>query len=135
MTITNETIDPINETEQKLKTVLLVDDDATLLRGLERHLAEEYRVLTAFSPVEACVVAGREHVDLILSDNLMSGELGTEFLKKVSEQYPQIKLMMLSGYMPDAVAKRVVNECGVTQVLIKPCAATEVALAIRNALG
>ena len=135
MDIANETVDSISEEQCELKTVLLVDDDAKLLRGLERHLADDYRILTAISPSEASVIAGREHVDLILSDNLMAGELGTEFLKKMGEKYPNIKLLMLSGYLPNEVAYRIVNDYGVTEVLTKPCEMTEVTTAIQNALG
>lgn len=114
---------------------MLVDDDAKLLRALKRHLDEDYRVLTAISPGEASVFLGREEVDLILSDNLMSGELGTEFLEGIGEKYPNIKLLMLSGYLPETVAERVVKNSGVYKVLTKPCATTEVASAIRDALN
>ena len=135
MKIANNSADPISEKLWRMKTVLLVDDDAKLLRGLERHLSDDYQILTAISPSEASVMVSREHVDLILSDNLMAGELGTEFLKKISEQYPKIKLLMLSGYLPDAVAHRIVNDYGVTQVLTKPCEMAEVTTAIQYALG
>ena len=130
-TTSNEGTD---ESQLKLATVLLVDDDAKLLRALERHLESDYRVLTAISPGEAYVFLSREEVDLVLSDNLMSGELGTDFLKNIGEKHPDIKLLMLSGYLPAAVAKRVVDEYGVHQVLTKPCAITDVELAIQSAL-
>jgi len=121
--------------QPSLATVLLVDDDANLLRGLTRNLDGEFRLLTAVSPVEAEAIIAQESVDLILSDNLMAGSLGTEFLAKVRSKYPRIKLLMLSGYMPPAAAQRVIRESGVLQVLTKPCGASEVADAIRNALA
>ena len=91
--------------------------------------------MTAISPGEAKVFLDREEVDLILSDNLMSGELGTDFLEGIGEKYPDIKLLMLSGYLPATVAERVVNSCGVDKVLTKPCAITDVELAIQDALN
>jgi len=121
--------------QPKLATILLVDDDAKLLRALKRHLDENYRVFTAISSGEATVFLAREKIDLILSDNLMSGELGTEFLQNIGQRYPNIKRLMLSGYLPKTVAERIVNDCGVHQVLTKPCAITEVELAIRAALN
>ena len=124
-----------DEPQAKRETILLVDDDSKLLRALKRHLAEDYRVLTAISPGEAFVFLGREEVNLILSDNLMSGALGTDFLESVSKKYPHIKLLMLSGYLPETVAERVVNYGGVDKVLTKPCAITEVELVIREALN
>ena len=124
-----------DKTQQKLNTILLVDDDAKLLRALKRHLDDDYRVLTAISPGEAAVFLDREEIDLILCDNLMSGQLGTEFLESAGKKHPNIKLLMLSGYLPKAVAERVVNSCGVHKVLNKPCAIDEVELAIREALS
>lgn len=118
----------------QLATILLVDDDAKLLRGLERRLGSEFQVMTAVSPAEANAVIARNKIDLVLSDNLMAGTLGADFLKHLSKEHPGIKLLMLSGYMPDALAKRVMSECGVYQVLTKPCDSADVAAAIRNAL-
>lgn len=128
-------MDVSNAPTQKMKTVLLVDDDSKVLRALERHLEEEFSVYTAISAAEASIIVARQEVDLVLSDNLMSGELGTEFLEKVNAQYPHIKLLMLSGYIPEAAAKRLVSDHGVYRVLTKPCNATDVADAIRNALS
>ena len=120
--------------QPELKTVLLVDDDPNILRGLTRHLEGDYRVLNAISPAEAYAIVGVEKVDVILSDNLMSGVLGTEFLKDIAVKYPQIKLLMLSGYMPEIVGRRIIDNHGICQVLTKPCKTSEVAAAIRDAL-
>ena len=117
------------------KTVLLVDDDAKLLRGLVRSFAgEDYETLTAVSAAEADVLLARNNVDLVVSDNLMAGVLGTDFLTNVRQRYPRIKLLMLSGYMPPAAVRRVTDDVGVERVLLKPCHASEVAAAIRELL-
>ena len=118
----------------KLANLLLVDDDAALTRGLMRYLGEDFNVLTAIGPAEANVILSKLDIDLIVSDNLMTGVLGTEFLEQVHESHPEIKLLMLSGYMPEAASKRMVAQCGVDQVLTKPCPAECVVAAIRDAL-
>lgn len=128
------TTPPVQLSNPSLPTVLLVDDDAKLLRGLERHLGSEFQVMTAVSPAEANAVLARNKIDVVLSDNLMAGTLGADFLKGVSSEHPEIKLLMLSGYMPQALAARVVSEYGVHKVLSKPCASADVAEAIREAL-
>ncbi len=119
----------------KLANLLLVDDDAALTRGLKRYLSEDFNVLTAIGPAEANVIVSKVDIDLIVSDNLMTGVLGTEFLESIHETYPHIKLLMLSGYMPQAAAERVVAESGVDQVLTKPCPSEVVVSAIRKSLG
>ena len=118
------------------KTVLLVDDDTKLLRALERTLSDErYEVLTAVSPAEARVFLTKKRVDLILSDNLMTGTLGTDFLATVHKEYPHIKLLILSGYLPLTAARRAVDKFGVFCVLTKPCQTQDITDAIRCALS
>ena len=132
----DETIVNDSATDKRRRTVLLVDDDAKLLRGLERSFSEEdYDLLTAVSAAEANVLLSKHHVDLVLSDNLMPGVLGTDFLANVRKQYPDIKLMILSGYIPEAAANRALDEIGVLRVLNKPARASVVASAIRLALS
>ncbi|MEQ9409501.1 MAG: response regulator [Fuerstiella sp.] len=117
------------------KTVLLVDDDANLLRSLTRCLkADGYEILTAISAAEANVQLNRNQVDLIVSDNFMPGIFGTEFLADVHQQYPKIKLFILSGYIPERVAHRAMEDSGVLCVFNKPCPSNDVAAAIRDAL-
>lgn len=117
------------------KTILLVDDDERLLRGLNRVLTDQnFKVLTAISPSEAHAVMARHSVDLVVSDNLMAGTLGTDFLAAVHETHPTIPLIMLSGYLPETVAARIMRDSGVAMVLRKPCEAADVARAIQETL-
>ena len=114
--------------DEQLKVVLFVDDDAKLLKGLQRVFQQHggFHVLTAISPSEAKAMLLHYEVDLIVSDNLMTGEMGTRFLADVHREYPTIKLVMLSGFMPPEAADRVRAEAGVSHVLNKPCDAKEI---------
>ncbi|MDV6030906.1 MAG: response regulator [Phycisphaera sp. RhM] len=117
------------------KTVLVVDDDTKLLRALQRSLADEdYQLFVAVSAAEAKAFLNTTPVDLVISDNLMHGELGTEFLAAVSRKYPDIELMMLSGYLPTDAAKKALDDIGIARILSKPCQSSELGLAIREAL-
>ncbi len=144
MTEKPETIDqdnsvaktPAAPAKKRRRSVLLVDDDSNLLRGLRRMLVDEdCELLTASSPAEARAILAVHHIDLVVSDNLMPGELGTEFVTDVRSQFPTMQLMILSGYMPKAAAHRMVEEVGVFRVLNKPCKSNEIAAAIREALA
>ena len=56
------------------KTLLLVDDEASLLRALERLLrADGYRLLTAGSGAQALALLAANDVQVILSDQRMPG--------------------------------------------------------------
>ena len=116
--------------------VMLVDDDSKLLRSLKRALADQnYEVVTAISAAEAMAMIPLQKIDLLLSDNLMAGKLGTEFLEEVRRRFPHIVLMMLSGYMPKSTADRMTDEIGVARILSKPCRAAEIVRAIGEELG
>lgn len=112
-------------------TILLVDDDVKLLRGLQRSLPEEeYDVFMAISAAEARAILSKRSVDLILCDNLMTGTMGTEFLTEIRKSCPHTVLMMLSGYLPAQAAERMVHEVGVARILLKPCSAADIVTAI-----
>ena len=118
------------------KTILLVDDDAKLLRGLQRSFADEdFEILTALCPAEARVILEQHPVDLVISDNVMTGTLGTDFLVELRQKYPDLALMMLSGFVPRAATKSLLTEIGVFRILNKPCDSSVVAEAISDAFA
>ena len=89
------------------KAILMVDDDESIVFLLQitlsEHYKEKYAYETALNANEAMDIidelaqSGVE-VILILSDWLMPGIKGDEFLIKVHEKYPGIKAIMISGY-------------------------------------
>ncbi|MGD9856503.1 MAG: response regulator [Planctomycetaceae bacterium] len=116
-------------------TVLFVDDDAALLRGLGRNLSEEdFDVITAVSAAEASVVLRRSAVDVVVCDQRMPGVTGIDFLAGVRRQYPHIVTLILSGHVSGLpIAMRAAEEIGIHEVLSKPCSAAELTQAIRRA--
>jgi len=81
------------------KTVLVVDDEPTL-----RSLAEEilshsgYRVYTAKDGIVAQEVLATKKVDYLLSDIIMPHMDGFELAQKVANDYPDIKIQLVSGF-------------------------------------
>ena len=81
-----------------LQTVLVVDDDVTVLASLHRLFRRDgYRVLTAASPSEGFELLALHAVQVILCDQRMPAMSGTEFLSKVKEMYPDTVRIILSG--------------------------------------
>ncbi|MDD4952188.1 MAG: sigma-54 dependent transcriptional regulator [Desulfovibrionaceae bacterium] len=88
------------------RTILVVDDDAAILEVLEARLASAgYRTLVSSSAETALKTLGREEVDLIISDVKMPGIGGAGLLREVSNDWPDIPLILLTAYgtIPDAV--------------------------------
>jgi DNA-binding NtrC family response regulator len=117
-------------------TVLLVDDDAALLRGLTRALAgEDFQVVIAVSAAEATAVLRRTSVEVVVCDQRMPGITGIDFLAQLRQDYPSIRTLMLSGHVAALpVAIDAAQQIGVCGILSKPCSAAELSQAIRTAI-
>lgn len=78
--------------------ILCVDDEKNPLT-LRKMVLERagYEVLTASSAAEAIDLLSRNHVDLVVSDYLMPGVVGTELAKQVKKSHPLIPFILLSG--------------------------------------
>jgi len=85
--------------DDKVQTLLIVDDDVNVLTALHRLFRRDnYRVLTASSPAEGFELLALYRVQVILCDQRMPMMNGTEFLSKVKEMYPETIRIILSGY-------------------------------------
>jgi two-component system cell cycle sensor histidine kinase/response regulator CckA len=85
------------------ETILLVEDNATLRESLSDVLAGlGYTVLRAENGVEALEVLRRRHtaVDLLLTDLVMPGMGGLDLYLAASQQYPAMRLLVMTGYPP-----------------------------------
>jgi diguanylate cyclase (GGDEF)-like protein len=85
--------------QEKLFSVLVVDDEESSLAVMDKILSPEYTVFTAKSGEEALRLAEEEIPDLILLDILMPGMDGVETLSrlKMSEATMEIPVIFISG--------------------------------------
>src|SRR5690349_7593475 len=112
------------------KPVLLtVDDDAEVLRAIERDLrrkyASDYRVLRAESGAAALEIVRElklrnNAVALFLVDQRMPGLSGVEFLQEALELFPDAKRVLLTAYADTDAAIAAINNAGVDHYLLKP---------------
>lgn len=116
-------------------TVLLVDDDENVLLGLVRVLRRQpYRILTARSAEEAQWIFKVHPIDVIVTDEQMPHQRGTELLAWVAQYFPEAVRIVLTGHPSVEAAISAINQAGVFQFFTKPCNEVELALAIRRAL-
>jgi EAL domain-containing protein (putative c-di-GMP-specific phosphodiesterase class I)/ActR/RegA family two-component response regulator len=115
--------------------ILLVDDEANILRALTRTLRRDgYRILTADSAHHAFELLATQEVMLVISDQRMPGMNGTEFLKRVKALYPQALQIILSGYTDLKTVTAAVNEGGIYKFLTKPWDDDELRLIVQQAV-
>jgi len=83
-----------------MNSILFVDDDKPILRSLRRilhPLENQFKFSFADSSIGAMLTLDIVPVDIIVADMCMPGMNGLELLKYVSEKYPQIKRIMMTG--------------------------------------
>jgi two-component system response regulator GlrR len=100
--------------------VLLVDDDADLLRLLSMRLAAAgHRVTTADSAEQALSLLSQERPQLVISDVQLPGADGLALFDRIRERHPALPVILLTahGSIPDAVEA---TARGVFTYLTKP---------------
>lgn len=81
------------------RSILVVDDEEALRTVLSNELTGEgYNVETVTDGDEAITIVQEKPFDLILLDIKMPKVDGFEVLKFVKKNYPQIKVIMLTGF-------------------------------------
>jgi nitrogen-specific signal transduction histidine kinase/CheY-like chemotaxis protein len=119
------------------ETVLLVEDEAAILRLTERMLRRQgYIVLAASTPREAIRLAGDRlgQIDLLLTDVVMPEMNGRDLAKTLLSSYPGLKCVYTSGYTADVIARDGVLDAGAL-FLQKPFSMKDLAAKVREALG
>lgn len=115
--------------------IMLVDDEANVLKALVRCLADEgYQVVTAGSGTEALNILGQCRADIIVSDQRMPGMDGIEFLKKSSKLCPDAVRIMLSGHADMYADLEAVNKAGLYKLMSKPWDENELKHSLKNAM-
>jgi thioredoxin reductase (NADPH) len=109
--------------------ILVIDDDAEVLRALERDLRRKYgsvyRIVRSGSAQAALDALGQlklrnEPVALLLSDQRMPHVSGIEFLEQAMIIYPDAKRALLTAYADTDAAIRAINSVKIDYYLMKP---------------
>jgi EAL domain-containing protein (putative c-di-GMP-specific phosphodiesterase class I)/CheY-like chemotaxis protein len=105
----------------KERTLLLVDDEDSIVLALKRLLRREgYRILSASSGAEGLELLAKNDVDVVLSDQRMPEMTGEEFLRRTKELYPHTVRIVLSGYADMQSITNAINQGAVYKFMSKP---------------
>jgi len=117
------------------RRVLIVDDDAALLRLMSLRLEKEgFQVLEASSGEQALAILAAQTADLVISDMRMGGMDGLALFDAVSRTHPSLPVILLTahGNIPDAVSA---TRRGVFTYLTKPVEARALMAEVDRALA
>lgn len=104
------------------KKILFVDDEQSLLNGIERRLGFDYEMTTANSGPLG-LEAIREHgpFAVIVTDMRMPGMDGVQFITEARKIARESIYVMLTGNQDQGTATQAVNEGRIFRFLNKPC--------------
>jgi two-component system NtrC family sensor kinase len=116
-------------------TVLIVDNEVDLVELLQIEIAGAgYDVLTAFDGEEALRRLKQREVELIVLDLNMPRMNGFEVLRRMKEEYPRTKSIVLTGYGDVQTAIRC-KKMGADTFLSKPYSLLELLLEMERLLA
>lgn len=101
--------------------VLFVDDEQNVLAAARRIFAEEpLEIVTAPDGKEGLAVLREREVAVIVSDNMMPGMDGVQFLETAKGLAPDTMRILMTGYADIQAAMDAINRGGVFRFLTKP---------------
>jgi signal transduction histidine kinase len=104
-----------------MEKLLLVDDDANILKIVEKMLAGEgFAITKAFSGEEAVEKIREESFDLVITDMRMEGISGIEVLKQAKKRDKHIQVIVMTGYASTDNAIEAMKQDGAYDYLQKP---------------
>ncbi|MBD3863781.1 sigma-54-dependent transcriptional regulator [Olleya marilimosa] len=116
------------------ENILIVDDDVNILELLQRHLQSwNYHVFKAVSVKEAVSILRDSTIDLLITDLKMPELDGSELIKFVSEHYPNMPKLVVTGY-PSVQDSLAAIKSGVVDYLTKPFTKDELKMALDKCL-
>jgi hypothetical protein len=116
--------------------VLVVEDDAQVrLITVSMLKSRGYQVLEAATCQEALSLATTyDEIDVLVTDVVMPELSGPELATRIRTVHPAIRVLLVSGYSADAVARHGVNGAA-PSFLQKPFSGQELAKKVRDVLG
>ncbi|HHU90798.1 MAG TPA: response regulator [Clostridiaceae bacterium] len=129
---------------QKRSAIVCVDDDEMILISLKQeliaHFNGRYRYESALNAEEALdlideLVADKIYIILVITDWLMPGMNGDEFLMKVHEKYPEIQTLVITGYADILAVSKARQRINLSGVITKPWNSDELIQKIETVIG
>ena len=117
--------------------VLVVEDDANIRSNVCECLQQlGYQTSQAESGGSALHVCEQleGRIDLVITDLVMAGTSGNELANDLTERYPEIRVLFMSGYSEDSAARREILMRN-RPFLQKPFSVAELAKSVQDALA
>lgn len=117
------------------ENILIVDDDVQILELIQRHLKSlNYHTYKAISVKEAIGILQDQSIDLLITDLQMPGVDGLQLVKYVSEHFPEIPKLAVTGF-PSIDGALEAMKSGAMDYLTKPFTKEELKKAVEKSIA
>lgn len=117
-----------------MQKILVIDDDRDMCLLLKRFLSKHgFEVIEANTAKRAYELLETPDFDLVLCDFRLDGTDGKSMLIKIKEKYPEVPVIIITGYSDIKIAVEVMK-LGAYDYITKPLFPDEIILTIRKAL-
>jgi two-component system OmpR family response regulator len=124
----------IKENETTVKTILIIEDEGEMCLLLNLLLdGKDIEVDHVQTLSAAREYLQKERPSLVLLDNRLPDGFGLDFIRFLKQNYPQIKIIMISGV--DMEVEDLALEIGADTFLAKPFTKRQIQDSIRNLLN
>ncbi|OGQ96376.1 MAG: hypothetical protein A2521_09155 [Deltaproteobacteria bacterium RIFOXYD12_FULL_57_12] len=118
------------------ESILLVDDEETIVEIIQKMLEELGYQVTAFTSPMAALAKFREQADafdLVITDMTMPKMTGYQLAQELLESRKETPIIMCTGFS-ELINEETAKAIGIREYIMKPVAITELANTIRRAL-
>jgi two-component system, NtrC family, response regulator HydG len=117
-----------------MQTILIIDDDRDMCLLLKRFLTRHgYDVLESYSGKKALELLESVEPALVMCDFRLEDMEGNVLLGKIKERYPQVPVIIITGYSDIKIAVEVMK-MGAYDYITKPLFPDEILITIKKAL-
>jgi signal transduction histidine kinase len=114
-------------------TILVVDDEADVVKSVQDLLRLDYKVLGCTRAADAMEILRREEVHVVMTDQRMPETTGVELLHSIRGDYPDAIRLLFTGYADIRAVIDAINHGNVYRYITKPWDPDELQSVIRDA--
>ncbi len=112
--------------------VLILDDESRITEKLKYHLEKrKFKVFTANTPNEGFELLEKKRPGVLILDVMLPGMNGLDILDKVKKEYPNLEIIMISGYGDMEMVIQAMRQ-GASDFIRKPFQIMDIQLAIER---
>jgi len=93
-----------------MKTILYVDDELNNLEAFKAAFRRDFEVHLASSAEEARIILSTKEIAVLVTDQRMPNETGTQLLRKAVERYPDQIRILITAYSDTEAIVSAINE-------------------------